>query len=352
MPNDRRCPRWCRGDRAGSASGGRRTGRADILERVEVSSELGGWAYDELDTKLAQDTRGGTVLQLCLYADLLVKVQGRSAERMAVVKPGPSFPRETFRFADFHAYYRLVKAGLIEFVERKGAEEPYPEPVPHCDICRWWQRCDQRRHFDDHLSLVAGMRRLHAGELQRQGVPTLADLARVNPPLRDRPQRGHRDAFDRLQAQAAVQWRGRVENKPVSELVDFEPGRGLARLPVPSPGDVFLDFEGDPFVPENGLEYLLGYAYADVEGSLRYEALWALDREAEKRALETFLDFVLQRLKRHPDLYVYHYASYEPAALRRLASRHATRERELDVLLRGERFVDLLGVTRQGLRAA
>ena len=149
---------------------GRWTGRADILERVEASSELGSWAYDVLDTKLAQDTRGGTVLQLCLYADLLVKVQGRSAERMAVVKPGPNFPRETFRFADFHAYYRLVKAGLIEFVERKGAEEPYPEPVPHCDICRWWQRCDQRRHFDDHLSLVAGMRRLHAGELQRQGV--------------------------------------------------------------------------------------------------------------------------------------------------------------------------------------
>jgi predicted RecB family nuclease len=331
---------------------GRWHGPADLLERVDRESELGGWAYDVLDTKLAQETRGGTVLQLCLYADLVATVQGRPAERMAVVKPGPGFPREEFRFADFHAYYRLVKGRLVAFADRNGAEESYPEPVPHCDICRWWQRCDQRRHDDDHLSLVAGMRILHAGELRRQGASTLTDLARTRPLLRETPQRGHRDAFEKLQAQAAVQLHGRIEKRPVSELVEFGPGRGLARLPAPSAGDVFLDFEGDPFVPENGLEYLLGYAFADGKDSLHYKALWGLDRAAEKRALETFVDFVLERLERYPNLYIYHYAPYEPAALKRLASRHPTRERELDVLLRGERFVDLLGVTRQGLRAS
>lgn len=331
---------------------GRWRGRVDILERVEEPSDLGGWAYDVLDTKLAQDTRGGTVLQLCLYADLIATVQGRTAERMVVVKPGPGFPREVFRFADFHAYYRLVKAGLVEAVGGNGADETYPEPVAHCDICRWWNRCDQRRHDDDHLSLVAGMRSLHGGELRRQGVSTLTGLAEAKPLLREPPQRGHRDAFEKLSAQASVQLRGRRAKQPVSELIDFEPGRGLARLPAPSGGDVFLDFEGDAFVPENGLEYLLGYVYRDDAGELRYEALWAPDRGAEKRAMETFLDFVLERLERHRGLYVYHYASYEPAALKRLASRHATRERELDVLLRGERFVDLLGVTRQALRAS
>ena len=104
-------------------------------------------------------------------------------------------------------------------------------------------------------------------------------------------------------------------------------------------GDVFLDFEGDPFVPASGegtggIECLLGYACTDEQGALRYVPLWALDREAEKRAFEAFVDFVLARLERHPGLHVYHYAPYEPAALKRLASRHASRERELDVLLR------------------
>ena len=31
------------------------------------------------------------------------------------------------------------------------------------------------------------------------------------------------------------------------EVLPVEAGFGLARLPEPSPGDVFLDFEGDPF---------------------------------------------------------------------------------------------------------
>ena len=46
-------------------------GRADILRRVEVSSALGGWSYEPIDTKLARETKAGTILQLCLYADLL-----------------------------------------------------------------------------------------------------------------------------------------------------------------------------------------------------------------------------------------------------------------------------------------
>ena len=50
-------------------------------------------------------------------------------------------------------------------------------------------------------------------------------------------------------------------------------------------------------------------------------------------------------------MHVYHYAAYEPTALKRLMGEHATREDEVDELLRGEVFVDLYRVVRQGLRA-
>ena len=53
----------------------------------------------------------------------------------------------------------------------------------------------------------------------------------------------------------------------------------------------------------------------------------------------------------YPDMHVYHYAAYEPSTLARLMGTHATREAEIDELLRGEVFVDLLQVVRQGLRA-
>src|SRR6202035_5692149 len=55
-------------------------GRTDILERVEVTSALGAWSYEVIDTKLARCTKGATILQLCLCADLLSAVQARMPE--------------------------------------------------------------------------------------------------------------------------------------------------------------------------------------------------------------------------------------------------------------------------------
>ena len=48
-----------------------------------------------------------------------------------------------------------------------------------------------------------------------------------------------------------------------------------------------------------------------------------------------------ERLKIYPDLHIYHFAPYEPAAMKRLMGRYATRENEVDNLLRAEIFVDL-----------
>ena len=136
------------------------------------------------------------------------------------------------------------------------------------------------------------------------------------------------------------------------ERLEAIPGFGLAKLCEPSPGDIFLDFEGDPFVGDGGLEYLFGYSFRGEDGQERYVADWAFSRAEERAAFERFIDFVMDRLSLHPDLHIYHFAPYEPAALKRLMGRYATREDELDQLLRGKRFVDLFAVVRQGLRAS
>jgi predicted RecB family nuclease len=75
--------------------------------------------------------------------------------------------------------------------------------------------------------------------------------------------------------------------------------------PPPSDGDVFLDFEGDPFVDEGGLEFLFGYAFKDTAGAESYAADWALTRADEKAAFERFVDFVIARLEAHPGLHIY-----------------------------------------------
>ena len=327
-------------------------GRTDVLRRIDSPSLLGPWSYEVIDTKLARETKSGSVLQLCLYAELLADAQGVRPSNGYVVAPNSGYEPQTYRMDDYGAYFRRVRLGLVEAINNRGKEESYPDPKAHCDICRWKDRCERRRREDDHLSLVANASKLQIEELQRRGVETVAALVAMPLPLAWKPSRGATQSYERIREQARIQVAGREAGRPVYELLPVNPGFGLACLPEPSPGDVSFDLEGDPFVGEGGLEYLFGYAYYRPDGSLAYNCDWAFSREEEKSAFERFVDFVIARLKTHPDLHIYHFAPYEPAALKRLMGRYASRGEEVDRLLRSKRFVDLFSVVRNGLRAS
>ena len=244
-------------------------GYADILLKVPGKSNFGNWSYEVQDTKLAQTTRAATILQLCLYSELLSNIQGSLPEKMYVVKPGIDFPAESHRFADFQAYYRMTKQKFEEVISR-GQVETYPDTVEHCNICSWWQVCDRKRHADDALSLVAGIRSLHIVELQKQNIGTLEQFATTDSLLK--PDRGSMEILQRKQSQAKIQLKGRIEEKLLYDVLTEESGRGLNRLPEPDRSDVYFDIEGDAFYENGGLEYLLGYAYFEGE-SLVYKNL-------------------------------------------------------------------------------
>jgi uncharacterized protein len=82
-------------------------GRTDVLKRVDGASALGDWSYEVIDTKLARQTKGSTILQLCLYSDLVTTVQGRLPEHMSVVAPWSKFQPQVFRTNEFAAYSKL-----------------------------------------------------------------------------------------------------------------------------------------------------------------------------------------------------------------------------------------------------
>ena len=327
-------------------------GRTDILQRVESPSDLGPWSYEVIDTKLARETKCGTVLQLCLYTDLVKSVQGRRPEFGYVVAPWSNYEPQKFRMDDYSAFYRRVRQSLEEFVEAPSSDLDYPEPKDHCDICGWRANCEARRRTDDHLCLVAGISKLQTNELRSQGINTVSELGAMPLPLAWKPERGSAHAYERVREQARIQVEGRVSGQVVYELLPVVPGYGLSMLPVPSAGDVFFDLEGDPFVGDGGLEYLFGYAFFSADRGLTYFGDWVFSRADEKKAFERFVDFINERLKQFPDLHIYHFAPYEPSALKRLMGRHATREEALDRLLRSKLFVDLYSVVNHGLRAS
>lgn len=332
-------------------SEGRWLGHADILLKTTGKSKFGNWCYEVQDTKLSRNTRAATILQLCLYTDLLSGLQESTPWKMYVVKPGEDFPAEDFLFTDFRAYYNLIRRNFEDAVNRP-AGDLYPDPVPHCEICRWWKRCDTRRHEDDHLSLIAGIRSLHRNELTQQHISTLTQYAEEPQPLRHKPSRGNIESYRSIQEQARIQLEGRVKGGLLYKLLDAEKGRGFYRLPEPDKGDIYFDIEGDPFFDRGGLEYLLGISSRDDNGRMNYEAFWAFNYPEEKKSFEKFIDLVMERWRRNPSMYIYHYGIYEPAAIKRLAGRHATRADEVDQLLRAERFIDLHAVIREALKAS
>jgi uncharacterized protein len=326
-------------------------GRLDILRRVEKPGAFGAWSYEVIDTKLARETKGNTVLQISLYSDLLLEAQKLAPEFAYVVTPSTDFEPLAFRFADYAAYYRRVRKSLEQAVSTGSTEELYPEPKPHCDICRWRLQCDAKWRADDHLTLVANISKTQIDELARHDVNTVEGLAALALPLPWKPDRGAVQSYEKIREQARIQMQGRTDGKVVYESLTPLPGFGLACLPPPSDGDIFLDFEGDPFVDEGGLEFLFGYSFKEGAAE-RYVADWALSRVDEKAAFERFVDLVIARLVTYPNLHIYHYAPYEPAALKRLMGRYATREDEIDRLLRAGIFVDLYAVIRHSIRAS
>lgn len=354
----------------GALFDGQWLGRTDFLRKVDKPSPvLGDYSYEVVDAKLSREPKGSHVLQISLYSDLLERAQGTQPEEMHLVLGGPE-PREvSFRVNDYAAYYRLVRrrfdAHLAEQGEAIAAAAglpgsvdagvtTYPEPCEHCVVCDWKSICQARWREDDHLSLVANIARRQRDELEEREIDTLERLGDAEIPLHPPLQSSSEAATERVQHQARIQLEARRDaekggtGRRYELLTPVVPNEGLAALPEPSPGDLFLDFEADRFHEWIGLEYLLGYC--DAEGE--YTAIWALDRAGEKRMFEQFIDFLVARREQYPDLHVYHYAAYEETALKRLSLRHSTRVEEVDQLLREDVLVDLYRVVRQGLRAS
>jgi predicted RecB family nuclease len=321
-------------------------GVADFLERVDMASDLGEYSYEAVDTKLARNEMlPHHALQLCFYAAGIQRIQGVRSKSIHVQLG--SGERKSIRLHEIDSYANHAKTGMLRAVETRAPTEPIP--CDHCQFCAFEPTCQKVWEDTDHLTRVAGLRRDQIPLLEAAGVTTLTALATLPDGY---PVAGLRaPVVSALTQQARLQHAAVAGATPPYELLPCEPGRGFALLPEPSAGDVMFDFEGDPFwTAARGLMFLVGLLVRDGDG-WRYEAFWAHDLDQEKIAVERLVDFLTAQLERFPDMHVYHYSAAEPSEVKRLMAAHATREADVDDLLRREVFVDLLTVTKQALRA-
>ncbi len=324
---------------------GRWMGKPDVLRRVERPSALGAWSYEPVDMKLKRTAQARHLVQLGVYARLLQTAQGIAPERVHLLLGDGR--EESFATAASAHYVARAALQLETFLEA-----PTAGPAEPCDACRWcgWRTplCEPEWLSADHLKQVAGIRRTQMRKLREGGVGTLAKLAAL--PTDFRVARLAPETLAKLRAQARLQLEKRSSGEDRYELLPPADGRGFARMPAPAEGDLFFDMEGHPLL-EEGREYLFGLGWQEG-AAWRFRPFWGHDAPGEKAAFEATVDLITAHLARFPEAHIHHYAPYEVTALRKLSTRHGSREAAIDDLLRRNRFIDLYTVAREALRTS
>lgn len=323
-------------------------GFADFLRR----DPDGRWRVE--DSKLARRAKVTALMQLAAYVDQLDRLGVPRSDEVDLILGDGS--RSTHRVDDLLPLFRVRRARLRALIADRdisagAAGEPLAWGDDRGDLevmaCGRCATCEEQVLAHRDLLMVARMRPVQRARLRAAGIETIDALAAAS----DSPSGMNPDTFETLRAQARLQLRADLEGDTTYEV---HYAAAIHTLPVPSHGDIFFDFEGDPLYTEPapdgeahwGLDYLFGW----VDNADQYSALWAHDFAAEKRALEDFLDFVAARRAAHPSMHIYHYAPYETSHLVAMAARHGVREGEVDKLLREGVFVDLYPLVLRTVR--
>jgi uncharacterized protein len=319
-------------------------GYADFLIKVEGKSGFGNYYYEVWDTKLSKTLKPYVVMQLCCYAEMLERLQGRRPDY--IVAALGNGERRRLRTNDYFYYYQNLKSKFLQ-VHQDFSEHRFVNPADSSRWGRWTNHAENILHEADHLSQIATITRSQIKKLHKAGVHTMQAIADTDCNFA----KGiDVNVLMRLKAQAKIQKDSHGRDTPLYKILPHKSHRkiGLALLPPSSPLDIYFDIEGFP-LEEGGLEYLWGLTYFDTKGVRQFKDFWAHNKEEEKASFKAFIEWTYKRWLQDPTMHIYHYANYEIAACRKLMGRYGVCEQEVDQLLRNEVFVDLYKVVKGGL---
>ncbi|GAA1758366.1 TM0106 family RecB-like putative nuclease [Agromyces humatus] len=315
--------------------------------------------YRVQDSKLARHARVTALLQLAAYAEQLDRL-GIACDDQVELLLGDG-TTSTHRRDDITPVYLNRVARLRELIDDRVADTgpvAWGDPRYHhdgrCPTCE----LEVQAHRD--VLMVGGLRVTQREHLAAAGITTIDELASSVDPVPhvlDATLDGLREQA-RLQlraesAQLAAEAAGTrsPDDPPLPPPVSVREARALAAIPEPSPGDLFFDFEGDPLYTEgDGTRWNLDYLWGMVDTAEHYTSFWAHSFAEERDALVRFMEFVKLRRAVHPDLHIYHYASYERTHLTSIAARHGVCEADVDQLLADGVLVDLYPIVKRAVR--
>ena len=339
-------------------------GKLTARRRIEHIGSPRENKYTVWDAKYGGQAKPAYLLQVGLYVDALdalgLKAEG---ERHGLILG--SRTTESFEEIEIVPAMRLARKKIseqIDFAEKAKNEDGLQQfaasnlnwhcpSKQNCDICEYPDLCKDDRKETDDLVQVANITQNQIARLATADITTMHQLAKA--PDDKRPYRMTVETYDKIRKQAAAQVKSLATGEPCHELLD-DPM--IQFLPPRSDLDVFFDFEGFPYFTERGgLEYLFGnydWGTGENEGQpldRLFTEFWAHDRASEKIAFAGFMEWALKRMHEDPNAHIYHYASYEVTALKRLAMRHGIFEQEVAWLVTTGRLVDMFNIVRNSM---
>jgi predicted RecB family nuclease len=289
--------------------------------------------YIIYDTKLAREVKPYMIYQLCIYSEALGQIVGQLPKRFCVITGDGE--RVSFNTADFFYYFKSVEKDFLDFHDNFDINTP-PDPADFVSHGNWSELAQKILIDRKHLSLVATMTRRQRLAFEAVGICSVTDLLSSD---YKSEMSLDREVFQRLKYQAELQYKSENREKPLFEI------KKEINLPPKRDEDLYFDMEGYPLYGKNGLEYLFGVTLASGE----FIDFWAHNEEEEKKAFCDFIDLAIKNFEQNKLMKIYHYASYEVTAMRRLSTQYGIRENEVDTLLRNEVFIDLYKVVKDSL---
>lgn len=318
-------------------------GRADFLI-FDKDQNL----FEVMDAKLAKQVKPEFLLQVCGYSWMLASDEYQGD----LPKYGWFYLGDgknvNFKLSEYYKFFIDLKE---EFLEAVGSYTLDTIPVP-----KKWENFEEfsesaDKYWNDNkkLELIADISSRQIEILERNGYTKIDQI----PTIKEQSfSKLSSETLDKIKRQANAQLISTDTDTHVELRNEEESIHQLhSLLPEEQPGDIYFDLEGYPFADitsEYTMEYLYGVVYKDENGKLCFkDDLWADNDAEEKIIFSKFVNWVEERIKKYPNLRIYHYAHYEKTSLLKSAQKFGIHEIEIDKWLNEKRLVDLYQVVRK-----
>ena len=272
-----------------------------VLTQVESSSSLGDSSYEPTIVVGTYSISKEQELELVYTGFVLGQMQQKLPVAGHIVRMGGQVDE-----LKLEPHYNVLKRFLDPVREWLGAAPADPPPVilnKHCPSCQFRALCRGKAETEDDLSLLDRITPKIMQRYHKKGIFTVTQLSYAFKPRRSRKQPKKTTTPHKLELQALAV---RTNKVYIQELPV------LSRRSI----ELFLDMEG---IPDQHRYYLFGLLVCE-SGNCSYYPFWADTVRDEERIWHQFLE----KVNAYSEAPIYHYGTYEPGAIEKLATRYQT----------------------------